>query len=206
MPQIPYETAYPGIEFLPRSRNWWAWLKGSSPECIHLDHHADFVATVLPDTLYLRGKRALRRDPPRPEVSLCRSCLAETFTSEIAAYGGRVAAFEPNAEIFTQYFFVAEADFEAAGLSPEVADAVKTRLGQDLGKCAHCSRAAQWLWFSRQQVISLDEIEQILDASGEALCGEHGASKLWTTFAGIPEANLFYMNLPYGESGAYVWI
>lgn len=206
MPRISYEAAYPGIEFLPRSRNWWAWLKGSPAECIHLDHHAEWVVTVLPDTLYLRGKRAVRRDPVRPEVALCRGCLAETFTSEIAAYAGRVVAFEPDAEIFTQYFFVAQPDFESAGLSPEVAAVIEKRLEQDLGACARCSRAATWLWFSREQVASLDETEQIAEASGEALCGEHGARKLWTTFAGIPEANLFYMNLPYGEAGAYVWI
>lgn len=206
MSEISYEEAYPGIEFLPRSRNWWAWLKGSSPECIHLDHQADFVVTILPDTLYLRGKRAVRRDPVRPEVTLCRNCLAETFTSEIAEYTGRVVAFEPNPEIFTQYFFVAEADFEAAGLSPDVSAAVGKRLAQDLGQCAHCSRAAKWLWLSREQVTSLDHIEQIGEATGEMLCAEHGARKLWTTFAEIPEANLFYMNLPYSEAGAYLWI
>ena len=139
-------------------------------------------------------------------MALCRDCLAETFTSEIAAYPGRVVAFEPDAEIFTQYFFVAQPDFEAAGLSPEVAAAIEKRLAQDLGACARCSRAATWLWFSREQVASFDETEQIAEAAGEALCGEHGARKLWTTFAGIPEANLFYMNLPYGEAGAYVWI
>jgi hypothetical protein len=204
--QMSYESAYPGVEFLPRSRNWWAWLKGSPAECVHLDDHVDFVVTVLPDTLYLRGKRALRRDPARPEVALCRDCLAETFTSEIAAYTGRVVAFEPDPEIFTQYFFVAEPDFEAAGLSPEVGNAVAERLAQDLGQCSRCSRPANWLWFSREQVISLDHVDRIRQESGEPLCGEHGARKLWTTFAGIPEANLFYMNLPYAESGAYFWI
>ena len=69
----------------------------------------------FPDTLYLRGKRAVRRDPVRPEVSLCRDCLAETFTSEITAYPGRVVAFEPDPEIFTQYFFVARAGFRGRG-------------------------------------------------------------------------------------------
>lgn len=206
MRPISYQEAYPGIEFLPRSRNWWAWLKGSAPECVHLDQHAEFVVTVLPDTLYLQGKRALRRDPPRPEISLCRSCLEQTFTSDIAAYEGRIAAFEPDPEIFTQYFFVGHADFEAAGLDPEFSEAVKKRLEQDLGKCLECSRLAAWLWFPRSQVASLDDVVQIQGATGEALCGQHGARKLWTTFADIPEANLFYMNLPYGPSGAYVWI
>jgi hypothetical protein len=204
--RISYEAAYPRIEFLPRSRNWWAWLKGSPAECVHLDHDAEWVVTVLPDTLYLRGKRAVRRDPVRPEVSLCRNCLAETFASEIAEYSGRVVAFEPDPEIFTQYFFVGKEDFEAAGLSPEVAVAVEKRLAQDPGTCVRCSRAARWLWFSREEVASLDETEKIDETAGEALCGEHGAGKLRETFEGIPEANVFYMNLPYGEAGAYVWI
>jgi hypothetical protein len=204
--RISYEAAYPGIDFLPRSRNWWAWLKGSPAECIHLDNHAEFVATVLPDTLYLRGKRAPRRDPARPEVTLCRACLRDMFTSEIAEYPGRVIAFEPDPEILTQYFFVAEADFEAAGLSPEVTAAIDKRLAQDLSRCVRCSQGARWLWFSREQVASLDETERIGEAVGEPLCSEHGARKLWETFAGMSEANLFYMNLPYGEGGAYVWI
>ena len=152
MARISYEAAYPGIDFLPRSRNWWAWLKGSPAECIHLDNHAEFVATVLPDTLYLRGKRAPRRDPARPEVTLCRACLRDMFTSEIAEYPGRVIAFEPDPEILTQYFFVAEADFEAAGLSPEVTAAIDKRLAQDLSRCVRCSQGARWLWFSREQV------------------------------------------------------
>jgi hypothetical protein len=203
---MSYETAYPDIEFLARSRNWWAWLKGSPAECIHLDHHAEWVATVLPDTLYLRGKRAVRRDPVRPEVALCRDCLSETFTSEMAAYPGRIVAFEPDSEIFTQYFFVAQPDFEAAGLSPEVAASIEKRLMLDLDGCTRCSRRATWLWFPREQVASLDETARMAEAVGVPLCGEHGTEKLWQTFQAIPEASLFYMNLPYGEAGAYVWI
>jgi hypothetical protein len=206
VPQIPYETAYPKLEFSPRSRNWWAWLKGSAPECIHLENDTQWIVTVLPDTLYLRGKRAVRRDPSRPEVSLCRACLAETFTQEISEYPGRVIAFEPDPEIVTQYFFVSKPDFEAAGLSPETAEAIERRLAQDLGECERCPRAATWLWFSRDRVQSLDETEQVGDAPGERFCAEHGTWKLWETFSHIPEANLFYMNLPYDEAGAYVWI
>ena len=206
MTRISHEAAYPGIQFLPRSRNWWAWLKGSPAECIHLDNGADFIATVLPDTLYLRGKRAPRRQPVRPEVSLCRECLREAFSSEIAEYPGRVVAFEPDPEIVTQYFFVADRDFEAVGLLPELGASLGQRLAGPPGRCLRCSQEAVWLWFSREQVASLDETEQIVQARGEALCGEHGARKLWNTFEALAEANLFYMNLPYGEAGAYVWI
>jgi hypothetical protein len=49
-------------------------------------------------------------------------------------------------------------------------------------------------------------VEQIASAPGEAFCAKHGAEKLFSTFEKIAEANIFYMNVPYGESGAYVWI
>lgn len=206
MARISYEEAYPGIELSQRSRNWWAWLKGTPAECIHLDGDSRWMATLLPDTLYLRGKRALRREPVRPEVSLCRECLLSIAADELAAFPGRVMAFEPDAETFTQYFFVAAPDFEAAGLRPEVAAALANRLAQAAPDCAECARPAKWLWFSRATVGSLDEFEKIAEGAGEWFCAAHGARKLCDAFENIAEANVFYMNLPYGESGAYVWI
>ena len=206
MTRVTYEAAYPQIEWLPRSRNWWAWLKGTPAECVHLGRSAAWMATLLPDTLYLRGKGAARRDPVRPEASLCRECLGEVAHGELAAYDGRVVAFEPDAETFTQYFFVATPDFEAAGLAPETAEAIQKRLEQDERSCAKCRRAATWLWFSRQDVPSLDDVAAIREGAGEALCATHGAEKLFAAFESIAEANVFYMNLPYGEAGAYVWI
>jgi len=108
---ISLEAAYPGIEFLPSSRNWWAWLKGSPAECIHLDREAPWIATLLPDTLYLRGKKETRRDPVRPEVSLGLDCLSGAIREELNSYEGRVVAFEPDPEMFTQYFFYRSARF-----------------------------------------------------------------------------------------------
>jgi hypothetical protein len=204
--QIGYDEAYPRIRFLPSSRNWWAWLKGSPAECVHLGEPSDWMATLLPDTLYLRGKRAARRDPARPEVSLCRDCLRATVTGELEEFPGRVVAFEPDPEIFTQYFFVGAPDFDAAGLAPETAAAIERRLAQPPGHCARCAEPATWLWFPRGDVASLDEAEKISEAAGEPLCPVHGARKLCDAFEEIPEANLFYMNLPYGDAGAYVWI
>ena len=204
--RIPYEAAYPGIEISPSSRNWWARLKGTAPECIHLRVDVTWMAALLPDTLYVRGKRALRREPARPEISICRACLFQTIAEELAAFAGRVVAFEPDAEIFTQYFFVATDDFEAVGLAPETAAAIGKRLGQSGETCSECANRAKWLWFSRAAVESLDEVEKIAGSSGEWLCAKHGAKKLLGAFEAIPEANIFYMNLPYGEAGAYVWI
>ncbi|MGH9690844.1 MAG: hypothetical protein ACRD4C_07145 [Candidatus Acidiferrales bacterium] len=206
MSQISHEAAYPRLRFLPSSRNWWAWLKGSPAECVHLAEKTEWMATLLPDTLYLRGKRAPQRDPVRPEVSLCLDCLRATVASELEEYPGRVVAFEPDPEIFTQYFFVATPDFGPAGLSPVVAAAIENRLAQTPGACVRCAEPATWLWFAREQITSLDEVEKIGEATGEPLCSLHGARKLWDTFENIHEANLFYMNLPYGEAGAYVWI
>lgn len=206
MATIPCDTAYPEIEFSRRSRNLWAWLKGTAPECVHLDREAPWVASLLPDTLYVRGKRSRTREEIRPEVSLCRECLIETVEDELASYRGRVVAFEPDPEVFTQYFFVGAPDFERTGLKPEVGHAIEQRLTSNHRDCTVCSKPATWLWLSRQEVESLDEVERIRDAAGEPLCGRHGAEKLCSAFEKISEANIFYMNLPYGEAGAYVWI
>ena len=193
MANISYDEAYPHLEFLPRSRNWWSWLKGTPAECIHLASECDWIATLVPDIVFLLGKRRKRRDVVRPEVTLCRDCLAETAALDMVEYGGRVIAFEPDPELLTQYFFVEQEDFAAAGLAPD-----------RVVPAAH--RAATWLWFSGEQVTTLDEVEQIASAPGEAFCAKHGAEKLFSTFEKIAEANIFYMNVPYGESGAYVWI
>jgi hypothetical protein len=203
---ISYEDAYPSLEFLPRSRTWWAWLKGTPPECIHLGSECDWIATLVPDIVFLRGKRRKRRDWVRPEVTLCRDCLSDTATPDMAEYEGRVIVFEPDPEFLTQYFFVEKEDFAAAGLAPDVADAIAGRLMQNGGACQVCGHAATWLWFSREQVASLDEVTQIESSPGEPFCAKHGAEKLFSAFEKIAEANIFYMNLPYGESGAYVWI
>lgn len=204
--RISYEEAYPGIEILPRSRNWWAWLKGTPPECIHLGEECDWSATLLPDTLYLRGKRAQRSELVRPEITLCRKCLASTIAEELETFSGQVVGFEPDPELFTQYFFVGQLDFQAAGLRPEVAQAIVERLNENGKRCAECGFPAKWLWFSREQVASLDEVEQIAAAPGEWFCAKHGARNLLAAFESIADANIFYMNLPYGQSGAYLWI
>ena len=206
MARITLEQAYPELAFRPSSRNWWAWLKGLPAECVHLDQEEAWMATLVPDTLYLRGKAAKRREPTRPEISLCRECMLGVIGDELDRYPGRVVAFEPDEKAFTQYFFVGVADFTAAGLAPGVAAAIAQRLESDGSRCAECSRAATWLWFSGQDVTSLDDVAAIGAAPGERLCAAHGARKLCATLEAIAEVNLFYMNLPYGDSGAFVWI
>jgi hypothetical protein len=204
--RVPYEAAYPRIGILPSSRNWWAKLKGTPAECIHIRDESVWIAALLPDTLYLRGKRAQRREPVRPEISLCRDCLLDTILGELERFSGRVVAFEPNPEIFTQYFFVARPDFEAAGVAPETASAIEQRLAQTGETCAECSWPAIWLWMSREQVADLDETHKIRESPGEWFCAAHGARRLADAFERIAEANVFYMNLPYCEAGAYLWI
>lgn len=200
------EEAYPGIQILPKSVNWWAWLKGSSPECIHMGEPCDWSATLVPDMLYLRGKKSARREPARPEMTMCLSCLSDTAGEQMEQYPGRVVAFEPDPELFTQYFFVAPGDFEAVGLRPEVGDAIAKRLEQDLGMCEECRDDARWLWFSRSDLESLDEVEKIAAAPAHPLCAKHGADRLFQAFDKMQHANVYYMNLPYDEAGAYVWI
>lgn len=206
MPTIPYDDAYPNVEFLPRSRNLWSWLKGSPAECIHLGEECTWIATLVPDTVYLRGKGRKRRDVVRPEITLCRECLHDTAAPEMAEHSGRVIAFEPDPALLTQYFFVEKEDFTSAGLAPEVAAAITGRLGQNGGTCQACGYAATWLWFSRERVPSLDDVQLIAVADGESFCAKHGAEKLFSYFEKMGEANIFYMNLPYGDAGAYVWI
>ena len=203
---ISYDDAYPHIDFLPRSRNWWSWLKGTPAECIHLGTEANWIATLVPDIVFLRGKRRRRRDTVRPEITLCRGCLSVTATPEIAEYEGRVIAFEPDPELLSQYFFVERADFAEAGLAPDVSAAITKRLEHNGGACRVCGQPATWQWFSREQVGTLDDFEAIAAATAESFCAQHGAEKLFSAFGNFDEANIFYMNLPYGESGAYVWI
>ncbi len=163
------------------------------------------MATLLPDVVFLNGKSERRRAALRPEISVCRECLLEIVTPEMAAFEGRVVAFEPSRS-FTQYFFVAQPEFDPAGMTTEVAAAVGKRLEWSGGQCAECARQAKWLWISRAEVPSLDEPERIAEAKGEMLCAAHGAQRVREAFEKIKEARLTYVNLPYGEAGAYVWI
>ena len=175
-------------------------------ECIHLENGPAWMATFIPDTLYLRGKAAPRRNPTRPEVSLCLNCLGTLLEPELGAYSGRVIAFEPDGESFTQYFFVARDDFAAAGLRSEVAAAIEKRIEDLIGACSECGEPASWLWISRREVSNLDQTERIEQSPGALYCAKHGAAKLREALGNIDEANLFYVNAPYGDSGAYLWI
>jgi len=204
--RISHEEAYPGIRFLPSSLNWWARLKGVPAECVHLEEERPWMASLVPDTLYLQGKAASRREPVRPEVSLCRDCFLEIFRREFQAFAGRGIAIEPDGESFSQYFFVSAPDFDAAGLLPEVREALETRLAKDAGACSGCSNPATWDWLSRSEVADLSNAAAIARAAGTKLCAMHAARKICDAFEGIHEANLYYVNLPYGEGGAYVWI
>jgi hypothetical protein len=206
MARLTLEQAYPGISFRPRSRSWLALLMRWPAECVHLESGHAWMATFIPDTLYLRGRPALRRTPARPEVSLCLDCLGMVLAPELAAHPGRVVAFEPDGENFTQYFFVGREDFAAAGLRPEVAAAIEKRIENFSGECNECGAPATWLWISRREVSSLDQTERIEESPGAMYCAKHGAAKLRETLGKIEEANLFYVNAPYSDSGAYMWI
>lgn len=206
MARLSVDQAYPGISIRPKSRGLLAWLMRWPAECVHLEKGHHWMATFIPDTLYLRGKPRSRRDPARPEVSVCFDCLAGLLEPELAACPTRVVAFEPDGENFTQYFFLGREDFEAAGLRSEVAVAILTRLEEMAGECSDCGAPATWLWISRREVSSLDQAERIQASPGALFCAKHGAAKLCEALGRIEEANLFYVNAPYGDSGAYVWI
>ncbi|HEV7966509.1 MAG TPA: hypothetical protein VGP19_03000 [Candidatus Acidoferrales bacterium] len=206
MARLNVDQAYPGISIRPGSRRLWARLMRWPAECIHLENGHHWMATFIPDTLYLRGKARLRRDPARPEVSVCFDCLASLLEPELASCPTRVVAFEPDGENFTQYFFLGREDFAAAGLRSEVAAAILTRLEEIEGECTDCGERAAWLWISRREVSNLDQTERIASSPGALFCAKHGAAKLCEALGQVAEANLFYINAPYGDSGAYVWI
>jgi hypothetical protein len=206
MARLNVDQAYPGISIRPRSRSLWARLMRWPAECVHLENGHHWMATFIPDTLYLRGKPRLRRNPARPEVSVCYDCLAVLLEPELASSPGRVVAFEPDGENFTQYFFLGTEDFAAAGLRSEVAAAILTRLEELEGECSDCGKPASWLWISRREVSNLDQTERIAASPGALFCAKHGGAKLCEVLGQIAEANLFYVNAPYGDSGAYVWI
>jgi len=200
------EQAYPGIAFRWRTRNWWARLTRVPAECVHLETKQRWMAALAPDAAYFRGKAVIQRRPERPEVSLCRDCLSAWLEGELSGYSGRVVAFEPDRASFSQYFFVAASDFSAAGLELPVAEAIGRRLAEPAGNCESCPKPAHWLWLDRNEVESLDEFNRIARAPGRRLCPRHGAQTLCSCLEGFEEANLLYMNVPYGSAGAYLWI
>jgi len=206
MTRVSLAQAYPGISIRPSSRRLWARFMQWPAECIHLEKGHQWMATYIPDTLYLRGKARTRREPRRPEISVCFDCLSGLLKPELAATSARVVAFEPDGESFTQYFFLGREDFGAAGLRSEVGAAIEARLSKLEGSCSDCGDSANWLWISRREVSSLDQAERIETSPGALFCAKHGAAKLCETLGQIEEANLFYVNAPYGDSGAYVWI
>ena len=103
------EQAYPELSFRWRSRNWWARLARLPAECVHLERGGPWMATLIPDTLYLRGKASHRSRPVRPEVSLCLSCLRQQLRKrllELCRPGGRLRARQKR---LPQYFFIGTA-------------------------------------------------------------------------------------------------
>jgi hypothetical protein len=206
MARIPLERAYPALTFRRRSRNWWAKFTGAPAECIHLDQPQPWIAMLVPDTLYVRGKAVLQRRPARPEASLCRDCLISLVEPDQKAYHGRVVAFEPDAETLSQYFFIGVTDFGPSGLQPEVSAAIEQRLARPPETCESCVRPSTWQWIPREQVATLDDVGSISEAAGHNYCAAHGAARFCKALEVMPEANIFYMNLPYGDAGAYVWI
>ncbi len=203
------ERAYPGIQFRPHSHGLLARFARAPAECIHLETDHTWMAALAPDTAYLQGKAVAQREPARPEASLCRACLRQVLAPELQAHAGKVVAFEPSAESVTQYFYVAREHFADAYLQPEVAKALSDRLARLAGEsCAQerCGKRAAWLWFSQREVASLDESALISAAPGEALCAAHGAARLLDCLRALELVNLEYVNAPYGEAGAYVWL
>ena len=56
-----------------------------------------------------------------------------------------------------------------------------------------------------EEIVSLEETEKIQAATGEALCPNHAAQQMRIMLERIAEANIFYINVPYGAIGAFLW-
>jgi hypothetical protein len=96
-------------------------------------------------------------------------------------------------------------DNNASGVTPELAAVIEQRLAKLPSSCHRCSASAAWLWFTRDEIVSLEETDKILAAQGEALCPNHAAQQMREMFERIAEANIFYINVPYGSAGAFLW-
>ncbi len=200
-----FHQAYPGIPLNPRTCGIWARLTRRPAECVHLPSEPHWAATLVPDTVYLRGKPAHSRRPVRPEVSLCRSCLLGWLRSELASHSAQVIALQPDPESFSQYFFLAQPDFDAAGVMPAVAEALESRFDDFSRPCELCHSPSTWLCIGRDEVSSLDDWGSIRSAPGHPRCAAHGAAWFCDFLERIPEVNLLYLNLPYDGAGAYLW-
>src|ERR1700682_3314085 len=84
---------------------------------------------------------ALARGMRPPRKWECLDGRGTLLEPELAAHSGRVVAFEPDGESFTQYFFVGREDFAAAGLRPEVAGAIGKRVENFGGSVSGCGGA-----------------------------------------------------------------
>jgi hypothetical protein len=202
-------AAYPDIEFQPRTLTFFAQLRRTPPECVHLDQMPQgrfWAATMSPDVLFLRGKAKPVRENPRPDISLCCDCALDFLERELSEFRGRVVAFEPDGENAAQYFFVPRDEFHAAGIATELSEAIGRRIDRLSGSCDECSATARWIWFSRGEVHSLDDFGSVSNAQGRQLCAKHGAAALCSALEKIEQCNLLYVNIPSGEAGAYVWI
>jgi len=69
MARLTVNEAYPAVAFRPR--HLLARLMRWPAECVHLENGHHWIATFLPDTLYLRGTGKRKRNPAGPEACVC---------------------------------------------------------------------------------------------------------------------------------------
>ena len=74
----------------------------------------------------------------------------------------------------------------------------KASRGRITPHASRCGSRATWLWFSQEDIANLDETSASARRPANR-CAPATAPKTLASFERIPEANFFYMNLPYGE-------
>ncbi len=202
LPRYPHSAAQPQLVglakgFCPPNAFTWNMTRTGS-------------ATLLPDTLYLRGKRVVqsRASPARNRSvpHLLDEYLVRR-TRRISAASSSPSSPTPRS-CHAIFFRRAKRISQPAGLAPDVAAAIEKRLARRIWRV--CTMFDRWqLGFGCRETkwqASMKSNRSATRPGRASLCAAHGAAKLCEAFEDIPEANLFYMNLPYGEAGAYLWI
>ena len=205
MARLTVDQAYPGISIRPRSRRLWARLMRWPAECIHLENGHHWMATFIPDTLYLRGKARPRREPARPEVSVCFDCLAGLLEPELAACPSRVVAFEPDGETFHAIFFPGQGGFRRCGpafRSGRRDPDAPRRTGRRVQRLRQAGNLA--VDFAAGSFQPRPDGANSKPRPGRFFAPSTEPRNCARPWDNCEEANLFYVNAPYGESGAYI--
>lgn len=196
---------YAGLSLKPTRAPWWRpWGRGPA-RCTHLDAPNQLGIQLTPDWVWLHGqsKPTAVREPARPPIAVCVECLLAFAQTEIAAFCGRVIAFESSAKNFSRYSFVEQQHLGDVELGAEDLIHCQSLVAEPLGGCQTCAAEARFLWVKRGSTTESRELTTYRGGRGY-YCLQHGAELLVASLRERIRAPLAYFNLPYGERGVYI--